>query len=1145
MEAGSRDRTKGVLYRVVITALLLGGVALAVRAIGPMSVGEHARRTFLGLLRDHFPDLRVTIRRGHYEPGLGLVFEDIRIADPSASMVRPRPMLRIERLVVVSAIDPRQALRGESPLSATKVVVDGLQLDSWISEDGTLSATRLWPPPELGPVCPRVEFVRGRLRLLDSTGRQRPLSLDIERGLALSQSCADPSAGPDPSVGPARRSLWLEGSSEFARAVRVQIRSEDQRAVTRLVASQVRVNDEWLNRLPARWCPRLDEFEEIRCGGDVDATVTIDRGRPSDYRVRVQVNQGRIAHRRLPHPLNEIRGGAVLSPGRITFSPCQARFGEAICRWEGEWLGSGDTADFDLRLRAAGLLFDDRIAAKLPPPLRERWDRLQPHGHVDWNGSLRRISGDWDVEGTLTCHGVDVAFDRFPYPVGQLVGKLQVRDGWLASDDLRGRLGTGTVRCVFRVPLDDEQRPESSFVFTGDGVIPLDETLISALTPRDEPASDLERFVRSLNPSGSLSLSSAVIRRDATGREHRRFELGVINGRLRYEDFPYPLYNVTGRIRVSDDQLELSDFRGTNANAGVVDCRGSYRMGMQDRVDRGELGHHGDGHHGDSGLTFPTPSPGMLDLIFSAGNVAMDDALRLSLPAASRHVWDAISPRGILDQLRVRIRRDSADSPLGLDILASQQDTTQVTNRTLSVRPRSIPYRLDITGGQVHYGEDRVTIRALTARHDASQFSADGECVPNADDRWELTLHLHGGSRVQPDAELIDALPPQMEEGMRRLQLRGPVSVRGTTRVLLSDERHPEPIFDWDLLLQLEGNRIGDVGPVRSIRGEIAIQGRRDEDMLAAAGEVRIDSMHVRGQQLTAVRGPFTILDDRLELGTFRREYSQPTVSPIQTAGLSKTDHLLTHLHDPRPGGRGDGPRTIRGTLFGGIFDIEGVATLSTGDFDVQLALLDAPVPTLLADLGHADRELTGTVSGQTRLAGRLGAAELLSGSGRAHLSGANLYKLPLLMQVLNQLRVTPTEDVAFTDGDIEFTIDDDQIRFGQLQLWGSLVALHGFGTLNRRGELDLSFHTRVSPQNVFTKFSGPLRHTRYTLWTVDVRGPIDSPTIERKALEGVGQTLERLFPGMNLENEGSEIDGPRRPLAVRPLDRLREIMTR
>ena len=218
-------------------------------------------------------------------------------------------------------------------------------------------------------------------------------------------------------------------------------------------------------------------------------------------------------------------------------------------------------------------------------------------------------------------------------------------------------------------------------------------------------------------------------------------------------------------------------------------------------------------------------------------------------------------------------------------------------------------------------------------------------------------------------------------------------------------------------------------------------------------------------------------------------------------------------------------PRTIRGRIFDGILDLEGLVTLTTGDFDVRMAIREALVPTMLADLGHADRDLTGTFAGQAALAGRLSSPELLTGSGVAQLTGTNLYKLPLLVQVLNQLRITPTEDVAFTDGDVEFTIDDDQIRFSQLQLWGALVALHGYGTLNRRGELDLSFNTRVSPQNVFTRVMGPLRNSRYTLWTIDVRGPLESPTIERRAMDGVGQTLERLFPGIAPEfaNRGGD----------------------
>jgi hypothetical protein len=188
---------------------------------------------------------------------------------------------------------------------------------------------------------------------------------------------------------------------------------------------------------------------------------------------------------------------------------------------------------------------------------------------------------------------------------------------------------------------------------------------------------------------------------------------------------------------------------------------------------------------------------------------------------------------------------------------------------------------------------------------------------------------------------------------------------------------------------------------------------------------------------------------------------------------------------------------------------------LSSGRFKVGLAVKDAQVPTLLADFGHGDNELTGTFSGQTQLQGNLGTTDALRGSGAARVTGANLYQLPLIVQVLNLLRITPTEDVAFTDGEVEFTIFGDTMTFADLQIWGDLVVLHGGGTLDRRRELDLTFNTRVSPQNSFTQILRPLRSRRYTLWTIDVRGPLHSPDIERRAFEGVGETLERLFPGM------------------------------
>ena len=108
------------------------------------------------------------------------------------------------------------------------------------------------------------------------------------------------------------------------------------------------------------------------------------------------------------------------------------------------------------------------------------------------------------------------------------------------------------------------------------------------------------------------------------------------------------------------------------------------------------------------------------------------------------------------------------------------------------------------------------------------------------------------------------------------------------------------------------------------------------------------------------------------------------------------------------PDGRDTAARrapSIRGKLFDGTIDLDGEVVLSSGSFNVGLAVSNAQVPTVLADFGHTDNELTGTFSGQTQLQGNLGTTDLLKGSGAARVTGANLYKLPLIVQVMNLLQ--------------------------------------------------------------------------------------------------------------------------------------------
>ncbi|WP_186775353.1 hypothetical protein [Rubripirellula tenax] len=1086
----AKPRQSGRMSRWLFAALIIAAACFAIRSLAPQTIGETVRRKFICQLQTHYPNHNISVRRGHFDPNIGLVLEDLRISEPTSMLsLRSREMVRIERITVMGDFQIEKLLDQQNPLVTRRVVVEGVTANVWLRENGDSSLAVLLPLPQLGPAAPRIDLSQIHLRLFGDDASSRWIDAELERALVVNRTRAD---------GSTDHEITVTGVADFAKDIKLKITNVGGSVDVLCAATGVHFNRRLYDSLPSAWSDFLRNAKDLTCACDTSISYHKAATGKVDYRVQTNVHDGRFEHLALPLPLSQLRGVVVCDPSGITVDGGQANLGDAIVRIvNGRLDGHQWPSPATLTVKTRGLLLDERLAASLPPSLQEQWHKIQPLGRVDIDASLVHGVGGWDTNADLTCHGVDVRYEKFPYPIEQVVGRIELRSGIVSSDGLSGRVSSNRMLCAFRLPTKPGITNEKSFVVQTDGPIPIDNTLLQSLTPRLAEQSGLESFVRSLRPRGSVRLAMAVFATDAAGRQTRTIDLDVIDGHMRYEKFAYPLYNVSGKIRVENHLVKMSGFRATNANAGVILCDGTYQMEVAGAMPSGyRITDHGVVDRSESRLM----------LNFQAQNVPMDESLRSSLPYSTQQVWDAISPNGVLDELNVQLVKIGNDSPIGMDISARQLEHGQVTNRILSIRPPALPYRLDITGGVVRFDGSNVKIESLKASHDGSKISADGRCDPGEDGRWVLSTNLHSGSRLRPDAELIAALPVQMREAMRRLQLRGPVSIRGTTVLTIPDEARPEPVINWDLDLQLEGNRIADVGPVHSLRGEVSVQGTRNESVLLATGAVRIDSMHVDDLQLTNIQGPFSINNDRLDLG--QRAFDR------RAAGV---------------GGETSASAPIRGKLFGGTIDLDGEVILSSGDFDVVMAVQAGRVPTLLADFGHGDNGLTGTFSGQTNLRGNLGTSDLLKGSGTARVSGANLYQLPMIVKVMNLISVTPTEDVAFTDGEIEFSLFGDTATFNKVHLWGDLVSLEGGGTLDRRQELDLTFNTRVSPQNTFTKIVRPLRSQRYTLMTIDVRGPVNDVRIERRALDGVGQTLERMFPGMGGNHEAEEqSDSPR-----------------
>ena len=1071
----------------VVFALMVLMVLILGRAAMPETVGEKAREAFLAKLRQHYTHLDVSIDRGHFEAGVGFIFEGVEFRDPkSVYRGAPRRVARVDSMTVVTQLHLAKIVDQENPLETQRVIIEGAVVDAWPLTGQLWSPQSLWPLPDLGPICPRMDIRDLRLNLLDSADSDRPISVVVDDVTIQASTDVD---------GIVSRQVDVRAHSHFLRQaeIRADLRGDEVRLSGDI--QQFKLSGDLFDRLPRSVASWLADLRGLSCVSDIRGGATklaAAAGGRWQYAADVTIHDGRFEHPKLPLPISQLRAKASLSPSGLTVESSQAVLGDAMCRAEGSLDGLTWPVAARFRLTTSGLVLDQRLAAVIPEKFAPAWDRLRPAGHVDVNANFEHVFAPevqdatpldpaggiggrwrWSTKAVVDCKGVDVQFDKFPYPVEGLSGQVIVQNNRATCKQMNGRAAGRQLRCQFSVPTS----PGQPYYFQCETAVPINESLLSALTPRGEATTGLESFVRSLEPGGRIEVERAIVQRGPDGVTHRDILLHVVDGRLTYDKFAYPLFNVSGGIRVSNRDVQVMNFRAHSASGGLVQCKGSFRIPAVHP-------------------TSPSEDPrSRLELMFVASDVPMDDTLGSSLPAVSKETWTALAPSGVLDHLSVLVTR-LGENPLALDVIARQNVTTKVDSRTLSIRPISLPYRLDVTGGKVRFDGREVVIEDLQGRHGESTLTASGRCAPVADGRWKLALNVLGGSRLIPDADLIASLPDPMGQTMRRLQLRGPLGLRGLAEVLLADAAHPLPVINWDVKLQLEGNRIGDVGSVHSLRGEILTAGQHDGKKLLAAGRVDLDSIHVDDLQITGLRGPFVIDDDRLRMG---HEVRASAAIGGREAAASDQAPSTT--------------RPIEGRLFDGRIDLSGIATLSTSEFDVGLSVHQARVPTVLADLGTNDHDLSGELNGQMRLTGVLGDLERLEGVGEAQMSGANIYQLPLIIQIFNQLRISPSEDVAITDGDCRFTIDGHDVIFNQLRLWGDLVALYGAGRVIRGRDLDLSFDTRVSPHNLLTKVIGPLRNSPYALWTIDVKGPIGAQKIERRAMENFGDTLEKLFP--------------------------------
>ena len=605
-----------------------------------------------------------------------------------------RDVLEVGQVVVATSTQLERLLDKENPLVPERILVSGVKVDLSVGPSGELSLADLWPPPKFGDsqdTQPRIEIRDSVIAIREPT-QTKPFELVVDEAVVLTKKVSPSSVSESRST-----TIAAAARCAFAEEIRIHLEhsSEDTQFHARIRGGEY--SADVLERLPEHYRMLAGSIGDLELSFDLGVDVKASADQPIDFAAKMNVSDGRYRHPQSSIPLKDIRGLLVCDSTGVDIKSLGASWGEAQLAMRSKqpaaytWPSNASFA-----FSATNVLLDQRLEEVIPRELKQVWEKFEPRGMIDvTGGTLDVVAGKFDVGCDLTCKGVDISFERFPYPVHAMSGKIVVRNGRVRSQRMSGWIGGRLMNCMFDMPSQINPRAEKYFSVTVDGPLAIDSELLAALSPRGEPTTPLETFIRSLRPLGAIHLENATLRTDKEGVRHQSSEFTISDGSMRFEKFPYPLYNVTGRVRVEDDRVTLSKFQGSNANGGVIACEGVYHIPHPPEFRR------------RSSETAPGCSHSTLTRVGWHWTSRCDT----SLPIQSQRTWDSLWPSGILDSLRIGLTIDEPGAPLDLTLVGRQFDSGSLGNDALRLQPASVPYRMDIVDwNAVRYQDGRVLI---------------------------------------------------------------------------------------------------------------------------------------------------------------------------------------------------------------------------------------------------------------------------------------------------------------------------------------------------------------------------------------------------------------------------------------------------
>lgn len=446
--------------------------------------------------------------------------------------------------------------------------------------------------------------------------------------------------------------------------------------------------------------------------------------------------------------------------------------------------GSIDLLDGVIVARLTDLMFDRETSRLLPDAIRPWWLQRDPQGHITELEILLSSSPEHDAPSVAAIMKFDHA--AVTLPMGPLQprlqnvkGELQLSDWELRIDQLKGDVADLGYRVNGYIQ-DLSQAADSPMnitVTTSEFDVP---QKLSELIPLPDAA--LEHYER-LSPSGTFSVQTRLVRQQPDEKLRIQTLINLINARMVYHGFQYPVTHITGRVVIDDRSVTIEEFKGQGPSGASISATGTI---------------------------FPAGKEAEVNITMRATDVPIDDHLRNAMDEKRLKLFNQFfNPTRYQQLLKDHAIRSSnlqesnapffkmggktnliidLHRPRGLDQKYRNHITVDATG--LSAVMEHWPYPATATAGRVDITPDGTLIRDIQiVGPTGARATVHGKVVYDPDSPGVTTDVQVDVASLPIDDLLVATLRPEQAKWIDKLGFRGDIQAQTHITRELQDDR--------------------------------------------------------------------------------------------------------------------------------------------------------------------------------------------------------------------------------------------------------------------------------------------------------------------------------------------------------------------